>query len=394
MGDARQEDAAAEAVGLLEQEPPSADLVAAYAQMAGVNIMLGRNPEIIDWADRAITLSRQIGCEIPSRTLGFRGYARAALGDADGIADMREALSRMIERGEGRDAAVLYNNLAVAVLPIEGPTSAKAVLAEGIEFAERRGVTEMAQAMRVASLDILVDLGEWELAVELADRLEPVAEASGAGADLIQTRWGRTRVYAARGRFAEAESLAEWLVGAARASGAAEDVLGAFVPAASVHLGLGHTDVARALLAEVETTSGVREAPTYPAALSEMIRTAVGAGDVDLAERLAVGMDPVYPYRDHAARAAEALLAEVRGALELAVERHLEAAGRWERFGVVPERGHSLLGAGRCLMRLGAEGAETPLAEAEAIFSGLRADPLVEEARRGLERRAARTSRP
>jgi class 3 adenylate cyclase/tetratricopeptide (TPR) repeat protein len=393
LGDARQEHAAADAVALLEQEAPSAGLVAAYAQMAGVNIMLGRHREIVEWTDRAIALARRIDCDIPPRTLGFRGYARAALGDREGIADMRQALSQMIERGEGRDGAVLYNNLAVAALPVEGPTSAEAVLEEGIEFAERRGVTEMAQAMKVASLDVLADLGKWDQAIELADRLEPVAQESGAGADLIQIRWGRTRVYAARGQLAEAAGLADWIVEAARASEAAEDFLGAFVPAASVYLGLGYRGRARALLAEVEATPGIPETPTYPSALPEMIRTAVAAGDVDLAERLATGMDPVYAYREHAARAAEAILAEAHGTIELAAQLHMEAAERWERFGVVPERGHALLGAGRCLLELGAEGAEAALRNATAIFAELRAGPSHEEAVKRLDRLVSQTSR-
>ena len=101
----------------------------------------------------------------------------------------------------------------------------------------------------------------------------------------------------------------------------------------------------------------------------------------------------MYPYREHASCAAEAILAEARGEVELAAERYAEAAERWDRFGVVPERGHALLGAGRCLLELGTEGAETALKEARAIFERLRAGPALEEAEEHLDRLTAQTSR-
>src|SRR5439155_17443080 len=185
---------------------------------------------------------------------------------------------------------------------------------------ERRGVAEMAQAMRVASLDVLVDQGEWDRAVELARALEPVAEESGAGADLIQSRWVLARVSAARGDFERAAALAEWLVDAARQSEASEDLLGAFPPAASALLGIGQRDRARALLAEVEATPHVRETPAYASALPTMVRTAVAVRDISLAERLAHGVGAAYPYPGHAAMAARAILAEARRDVEEAAD--------------------------------------------------------------------------
>jgi tetratricopeptide (TPR) repeat protein len=353
--------------------------VAAYAQMAGVGIILGRNREIIEWADRAFELAGRIGCDVPARTLGFRGYARAALGDPGGIADMREAILQAIQRGEARDAAVLYNNLAVAVLPIEGPGSTLAILEEGIEFAERRGVAEMAQAMKVASLDVLVEQGQWDRAIQLAEAIEPVAVESGAGADLIQSRWVIARVSTARGDFERAVALAEWLVDAARQSESSEDLLGAFPPAAAAFLGIGQRERAAALLFEVEATPHVRETPAYSSALPSMVRTAVAAGDPSLAERLAHGVRTPHPYFDLAAMAARATLAEARGDVAEASKLYQQVAGRCERFGVVPERAYALLGAGRCLLRLQDRGAEADLRNARELFATLGVRHLIAE---------------
>ena len=72
----------------------------------------------------------------------------------------------------------------------------------------------------------------------------------------------------------------------------------------------------------------------------------------ELAERLVAGVDPRYPHADHPLVAANAILAEARGDLEVAPDAHVDAADRWERFGVVLEQAFALLGQGRCLLGL------------------------------------------
>jgi hypothetical protein len=57
-----------------------------------------------------------------------------------------------------------------------------------------------------------------------------------------------------------------------------------------------------------------------------MVRTAVAAGDLTLAERLATGLGPTFAYHRHAPCAAGAVLAEARGRLAEA-DALLERAG-------------------------------------------------------------------
>jgi class 3 adenylate cyclase/tetratricopeptide (TPR) repeat protein len=393
MGDARQEEVAARAVTLLESEPPGPDLVGAYARMSGVKLVLGGSTDVIAWADRAVSLARELGMDVPARALGFRGYARCTLGDAEGLSDMRSALNLAVDRGEGRDAAVLYNNLAVAVWPIEGPKSVRAVHLEGIEFAERRGIKEFAVAMAAASLDQLVDVGEWDSAVDLARSVAREAEETGDVADLLQARWAEARVLAARGRGAEAQRLAEWLVETARASGAVEDLTAGLTVAAAVHSQVGRPELALELLSELGAARQVNESPSYPAFLCEMVRVACAAGDAALGVRLVDLVEPTFPYHEHALTAARAILDEVRGDLEAAAAGYAEAEARWEAFGVVPERGHALLGLGRCALALErpAEAAGA-LRGAREIFVRLGAKPALAEADRLLERAASLTA--
>jgi class 3 adenylate cyclase/tetratricopeptide (TPR) repeat protein len=394
MGDPGQDDVATQAVALLEAGPPGPDLAAAYAQMAGVKLVIGNHQETVDWAERAVALSAELGLDAPARALGFLGYGRATLGDPAGLKDMRDALALAIERGEGRDAAVLFNNLGVAVWAIEGPASSLEVLEEGIDFAERRGIAELASAMRAGSLDPLFDRGAWDRAVDLASDLGGLAEGSGDAADLIQVRWVIARILGLRGEFSRAAWLADWLVDAGHEMDFAEEIPACFSAAAMTYVGLGRRDRARELLAEIAGTPHVTETPSYAPRLPEMVRTAVGLGDVELAARLAEGVVPVYPYPRHAALEASAILAEARGDQEDAVALYADAASRWDEFGIVAERGFSLLGRGRCLVMLERpEAAADCLREAGEIFAKLGARPALEETE-GLQARADGRSRP
>src|SRR5205823_2672595 len=75
---------AAEAVHLLEQRPPGQPLVDACAQLAGAHHLDGEYQDAIATADRACELAHTLGLAEPARALGYRGYARASLGDVDG----------------------------------------------------------------------------------------------------------------------------------------------------------------------------------------------------------------------------------------------------------------------------------------------------------------------
>src|SRR5439155_13645561 len=115
--------------------------------------------------------------------------------------------------------------------------------------------------------------------------------------------------------------------------------------------------------------------------------------DVALAARLIGGVEPVFPYHEHALCAAGAILLEARGEREAAAAIYREAAERWENFGVVPEQGSALLGQGRCLLVLGrTEEASEPLRKAAEIFARLGAQPSLVEAYGLLERATSRAS--
>ncbi len=182
-GDPRHRDLIAEALTLLEAEAPGPELVTAYAELAGNRAVNSDYSGAIAAAERALQLAADLGLPESARALGYRGIARAALGNAQGLTDMRRALGLAIEQGLGRDAAVLHNNLALATWQHEGPAAALERCGEGIDFCERRGIAEFALGIRAMSLTFSAACGRSEHAlagVEVGGRASRGGRRRGA----------------------------------------------------------------------------------------------------------------------------------------------------------------------------------------------------------------------
>src|SRR5206468_2088047 len=108
------------------------------------------------------------GLPKPANALGFRGYARASLGEKEGVEEMRQALTLAIEQGEGRVTANLYNNLALQACLYEGPQVSLDLSREGIEFCRRRGLHLMAETMAGGDAVSLAETGRSEQALSEA----------------------------------------------------------------------------------------------------------------------------------------------------------------------------------------------------------------------------------
>jgi hypothetical protein len=146
LGERRGLTLAAEAVELLERGEPGQALVDAYTNLAGTH--LGAYAEAIAAAERALSLAEQLALPPPPRALGARGFARAGLGEREGIAEAEQALTLLVEQGAGHHAAALMNNLALARLPLEGPATSLAACEQAIPFCEQRGLAETVACSR------------------------------------------------------------------------------------------------------------------------------------------------------------------------------------------------------------------------------------------------------
>jgi len=378
LGEGRHVALSAKAVALLEQEPPGPTLVAAYTQLAMAHNHTGAYAEAIAAADCAHRLAETLGLPEPAPALGYRGVARAFLGQADGLVEMERALALLEQGGASQDAAVLQNHLAIARYPLEGPARSLAAVEQGIAFCEQRGLADMAAQLESDCPGLLVELGRPEEALERAGRLAGVLEARGATQQVIWVRALELATQLARGESEAAPGIADWLAETVRAGGVTDVTVEVLAAAAAAQLAAGAPEHARALLGELEQTSGAREVIYYSRQLAAMLRTAIAAGDSELAERLAEGLEPLFPLREHALCAARAQLAEAAGDHVEAAALYAEAAERWREFGNVPERAHALLGHGRCLLSLGRPEAEAPLRQARELFRSVGYRPALE----------------
>ena len=395
LGDPRAWSLPVDALTLLEPLGPSPELVGALIEVVRADALQARSEDAIHVADRALGLAEELGLARPARALGYQASARASLGYPGGLADYREAIELATQAGQGREVALLHNNLGMDLCLFEGPAAALEVFREGIAYAKARGLTEVLDALTQSSLDALVDTGEHHGALALASEMAPRLEASGDVFDLAGLRASQTRIFALRGEAAQVSEVLDWLEPAARGTEDPQLVVMGLGSSALLRAGLGHdeAEAAAALLAELENFPGARDNQIYPMFLPAMVRTALGIGEPELAERLVSGLEPRYPLAEHALVAANAALTEARGDLQAAADAYADAADRWERFGVVPEHAFALLGQGRCLLGLSRPTEAAPILQrAREIFDRLQAAPALAETDALLQQATALSS--
>ena len=392
LGDPRRVRTIADALDLLETQPPSPEIVDAYAQLAGVHFINGSYVDAIAAADQARQLAAALGLPKPARALGFRGGARAFRGEREGLEDMQEALELSIEQGKSRDAGVLYANLAIARSQYEGPLASVKLSQEGGEFCKRRGIAEFTRAIAVNAARFLADCGRTEEALAEAKRLAETFEASPDVPGLTGVRSVQLRLHAQRGEDGWSVADAEQLALGARRSGIPDVIVLGYAGAALLLLAKHRPDKAKGLLAELEQVSQIRGEPFYIGYLSELVRCAFAVGDVQLAGRLVGDVEARTPLAEHALVACRAQLTEYSGDHAAAEALYAEAAERWQHFGNVPEHAYALLGQGRCLVALTDPAAEQPLREAAELFSSMGYRPALAETETLLEQTIALAS--
>jgi class 3 adenylate cyclase/tetratricopeptide (TPR) repeat protein len=387
LGEGRQVALAGEAVDLLEAQTPGPALVAAYAQLANAQHVGGEYAAAIAAADRAVTLAKKLGLPEPARALGYRGFSRVYTEGRDGFVEMERALALLVERGAGRDAAILQNNLGVARYPLQGPAASLASFEEGIAFCDQRGLAEPAAQLESNCPGLLAELGRPQAALERAANLAAVLEASGDTHSLSEVRAVELAEHLNCGD-QTAPGDVQWLIETARTVGSI-DIFALALSVAAAALVAQAPAEASNLLAELVQVPGASGSPYYARELAAMLRTAHAAADTALAKRLANGLEARYPLDEHALCAARAQLAEHAGNHDSAATLFAEAAARWQDFGNVPERAHALLGQGRCLLVTDPRAAQQPLHEARDLFTAMGYKPALAVTEALLEQAAA-----
>ena len=233
----------------------------------------------------------------------------------------------------------------------------------------------MMVACQTASLGPLFDLGRWDELLSVADGLmHRTKDSGGAYATVLTLPW-QAQVHLWRGEMTLAESASSDLLSLARRIREPQVLVPAFAAAALVSLHKGEVAQAGRLLEDLDRTDDVRIDWYREQFIADLIRICAGTGDTSTAQRFLERSEAFTVRHRCSLLAGRAVLGEV----EEAMRSYEEAVQAWTEYGHVPETGHALLGAGRCLARLGHSNAGDRLRRARTIFEGLGAALMVAE---------------
>lgn len=387
---ARARKLAAEAVSVLEGEPPGPERVDAYNEIGRLCMIATEFDEAIRHADDAIRSAQELALQRPLvRALVSRGVSRCYLGDhAGGIEDLRGAQRLALELGLGLETIPTYANLAWSLGDTEGPEEGLRLASEGVEFAERRGLVFPAAMVKTIRSEFLFKLGRWDETLELTDELLEWERAHRASQVRVRAGRERCRVLLLRGQAEAAAASLRELLSDARKAGDPQTVIPVLALGASIELAREQPAAAIQLAREILTV----DASDYRLRDTAVtVRVLTRCGAFDDAEAQMQGLTPTAPRHRAVLTSARAVMAEARGELDGGATLHREAAEAWSDLGDVVERAWALLGEGRCLAQLGDPDAATNrLREAREAFVAFAAKPWIAEADDWLARAESR----
>ncbi|MGB9378357.1 MAG: adenylate/guanylate cyclase domain-containing protein [Mycobacteriales bacterium] len=369
VGDPSAEGVLHEAVDLLETQPKGPELVRALTLLASTRMVAGAHREAISFAERALTLAEEQGLPVPGKAVSTLGSAKASLGDPAGLAELERALPLLLEAGQAEDAASGYNNLGVSRWLFEGPEAALATYSEGEEFARSRGLQRMGDALRASSLQALLETGRLAEVEALADEILPRLEA-GSDVNAVEALALKARALLEQGRPAGAE--AERVIVAARSVDPETLVLGVTAAAMARTVAGDHAGACELLIELAD--ADLADSTEYPPRLPALVRTALAAGDADLATRLSSLCNDTLPVGRRACATASALIAQAAGEHARAIAEFTDLADSWAAFGNRLEAAYCLLAVATSATVIHVGDAEA-LLKATAAFAEIGAQP-------------------
>jgi class 3 adenylate cyclase/tetratricopeptide (TPR) repeat protein len=350
------------AVAILERQPPTPELVFAYARVGAREMFLEQWSTTIEICQKALVIADEIGVDEQDANLARQmlGVSRIGSGDLGGFAELEDAITRAEAAGLSQ-VSVAYVNLGSCRLWAYGPESALDAYDRALDHSRRRGAWSRYRWAQAESLWALHDLGRWDEVLQVGDEVlaaEPMRQVTA----MVQPM--RARVLAQRGDLDGAATVCAGVLELVREIGIAQVVGPALPVAAAVAFARGERADALALVRELsergQASPGLRV--WY---LDEAVRTAVALGERELGETLVANIEPVLAREANGVLGAHAILAEAAGEPERAAELYRQVAERWSEYGALVERAHALAGLGRCA------GDEVAATEARDVFASL-----------------------
>jgi DNA-binding CsgD family transcriptional regulator/tetratricopeptide (TPR) repeat protein len=162
------EEAAREAVSILEPTGPNRELAMAYSNVAQLRMLADDHCAAVEWGERAIELARQLGdTEILSHALNNVGSADTLAGR--GTARLEESLAIALEAGLEEHVARAYTNLATSAVRVHDHAAAAFALGGGLAYCADRDLDSWYLYMLGWKARLDLQVGDWdEAAVDAA----------------------------------------------------------------------------------------------------------------------------------------------------------------------------------------------------------------------------------
>ncbi|HEX3975588.1 MAG TPA: AAA family ATPase [Solirubrobacteraceae bacterium] len=161
--------AAVEAIGLLEQCAPGADLARAYSALSHTCMLADDTDETLLWGERAIALAERVGdTEALVNALNNVGTNELNRGLAAGRVKLERSLALARQAALGPDAGRAYINLVGALARHREWAQADQYLDPGIEYCREHGLEAWLKCLVAGKASARLAQGCWDDAAELA----------------------------------------------------------------------------------------------------------------------------------------------------------------------------------------------------------------------------------
>jgi hypothetical protein len=298
-------------------------------------------------AEEAERRAAEVGKPIPLLALRARGLLRLRSGAPEGLADLEEAVRRVIEeRRSSRDVASAMSDCAEAVWMVRGSDAGAAAYSVAIDFANSRGLVNISEWNTANRLSPLLECGAVREVLDGARRLWPTLAASRNAPTVLNA------LVAAAGELCDQESLDEYGELARDSAYTAlkqayidpDSVVCAGIAAVRTSVLLGDLDGASDLLARMGQVATIRETTSFGQYLLELVRLGLACGFTDLVSTWSAPDGNDRTLRGVAQHEARAWVTLATGDPELAERLLAQAAARWWQVGNRLEHSYCLVG--------------------------------------------------
>ncbi len=178
-----------EAVQVLEQGAPGHELAMAYSCLSGLLMVEDRNAEAMSWGRRSLALAEQLGdVEALVDTLNNLGCAELGKGDLSGSENLTRSLELALEADLVAAAARAYNNLTFSLMRVKEWELAEPLIEAGLGYVRSRGLDAWANSLLCNRATLLLAVGSWDEAADVAALLLKESPPSKPGPRMVAAR--------------------------------------------------------------------------------------------------------------------------------------------------------------------------------------------------------------